>query len=109
GAMQAIGQKVKEVLAPRWLLATSLADRVIAVNPLIRGWGQYFRVGTSTVKFKAIDRYVVQRFAVFLRNKHQWRALGLSSSHVHNDLAAAGLYRLSGTVRYSGTMANARQ
>jgi RNA-directed DNA polymerase len=108
-AMTAIRQKVKEVLAPRWLLATSLADRVRAVNPLVKGWGQYFRVGTSTAKFRAVDRYVVQRFAVFLRNKHQWRALGLSSSRVHNELAAAGLHRLSGTVRYSGAMANARQ
>lgn len=108
-AMKAIRQKVKEVLAPRWLLPTSLADRVRAVNPLIRGWGQYFRVGTSTGKFEAIDRYVVQRFAVFLRNKHQWRALGLSSSRIHNELAALGLYRLSGTVRYSGAMANARR
>ncbi|MBV9326654.1 MAG: hypothetical protein JO352_23080 [Chloroflexi bacterium] len=84
-------------------------DRVKAVNLLIKGWGQYFRVGTSTAKFEAIDRFVVQRFAVFLRNKHQWRALGLSSSRVHEDLAAAGLYRLSGTVRYSGAMANARR
>jgi hypothetical protein len=75
-----------------WLLPTSLANRVRAVNPLVRGWGQYFRVGTSTAAFGEVDRYVVLRFALFLRNKYQWRALGLSTSRVHQQLAATGLY-----------------
>ena len=79
-AMKAIRQKVKELLAPRALVNTSLVERIRAVNPVVRGWGMYFRVGTSTESFEKVDRFVVQRLAIFLRNKHQWRALGWSSA-----------------------------
>ena len=96
-AMKAVGQKVKDLLAPRALLPTSLESRVRVVNPVLRGGGQYFRVGTSTVAFVKVDRYVTLRVAIFLRNKHDWRALGLSGARVHRQRGTAGLYRLAGT------------
>jgi len=107
-AMQAVRQKIREVLSPRAVLSMALEERIWVVNPVLRGWGQYFRIGTSTLAFQKVDRYVTLRFAIFLREKHQWRALGLSGSRVHRQLATAGLYRLTGTVSYSRVV-NARR
>lgn len=39
-------------------LRGSLAAIVATLNPLIRGWRHYFRVGNSTQKLPALDRYV---------------------------------------------------
>ena len=31
------------------------------LNPILRGWGNYFRTGNAATKFRQIDRYVVWR------------------------------------------------
>lgn len=101
-AMKAIRGKVKEALAPRRMLPRSLGDRVRAINPVLRGWGQYFGLGNAAQHFAAVDSYVYSRFVLFDRAKHQ-----RSSRHapgLNQALAAAGLYRLTGTVRYVATV-----
>lgn len=35
-----------------------MAERVGAVNPMLRGWGQYSRTGNPMEKFSEIDKYV---------------------------------------------------
>ena len=100
-AMKAIRLKVKEALAPRYVLPQSLEQRIRAMNPVLRGWGQYFRVGTSARHFAKVDRYVYYRFALFDQAKHQRHNLGWSGPRLPQLLDAAGLHRLSGTVRYS--------
>ncbi len=99
-AMRAIRQKVKAILAPRSVLPFSLADRVRRLNPVLRGWGQYFRIGNSNRQFQALDRYVVFRLARFDQNKRQRGYLGWATPEVMGRLRAAGVFCLSGTVRY---------
>ena len=31
------------------------------LNPLLRGWGNYFRTGNAAIKFRQADDYVVWR------------------------------------------------
>ncbi len=100
-AMKAIRQKVKDTLAPRHVLSNSLNDCVRALNPVLRGWAQYFRVGNSNHKFGQVDRYVTYRLALFDQAKHQRHYLGWSGPRLPQLLDAAKLYRLTGTVRYS--------
>lgn len=99
-AMKAIRQKIKAVLAPRSVLPYSLADRVRLLNPVLRGWGRYFRVGNSNRQFQIIDRYVFHRLARFDQNKRQRDYLGWTTSEVKQRLKATGVFWLSGTVRY---------
>jgi group II intron reverse transcriptase/maturase len=100
-AMKAIRLKVKDALGDRRsVLSHSLDDRVRVVNPVLRGWGQYFRIGNSARKFAQLDHYVYYRFALFDRKKHQRAHVQGAGSRFHQALSAAGLYRLSGTVRY---------
>ncbi len=49
----------------------SLADCVRFLNPVLRGWGQYFRVGNSNRQFHLLDRYVTFRLARFDQDKRQ--------------------------------------
>jgi len=50
---------------------TSLADTVVAVNGLLRGWMTYFRYGYPRVSFRRINYYLLVRFRCFLRNRSQ--------------------------------------
>ncbi|MDQ6885124.1 MAG: group II intron reverse transcriptase/maturase [Candidatus Dormibacteraeota bacterium] len=99
-AMRAIRQKVKAILAPRYGLTNSMADCVRFLNPVLRGWGQYFRVGNSNRQFHLLDRYVTFRLARFDQDKRQRSYLGWATPWLIQRLARAGVYRVTGTVRY---------
>jgi len=103
-AMKAIRQKIKAVLAPRSVLPYSVADRVRRLNPVLRGWGRYFRIGNSNRQFQVLDRYVFVRLARFDQNKRQRDSLGWTLPEVKHRLKAAGVFWLSGTVRYFGSV-----
>jgi RNA-directed DNA polymerase len=38
-----------------------LRDLIAELNPILRGWGNYFRTGNSSIKFVQLDRYVDRR------------------------------------------------
>jgi hypothetical protein len=38
-----------------------IRDVIVVINPILRGWGNYFRTGNAAIKFVQIDRYVVSR------------------------------------------------
>ena len=65
-AMQAIRSPIREQTARRGLKYT-LKTIVAKLNPIIRGWRNYFRVGNATKKFQALDRYVNQRVVQWIR------------------------------------------
>ncbi len=71
------------------------------LNPVLRGWGNYFRTGNAAAKFREIDRYVVDRLRRFLV-KRQGRHLrpGQTVRWTEDWLNGLGLYRLRGTIRY---------
>jgi RNA-directed DNA polymerase len=78
--------------------------RVIAdVNPVVRGWGQYFRTGNAADKFVQIDAYVADRLRALLvkRAGSRLRA-GRATGWRRPFFEALGLCRLRGTIRYPG-------
>jgi len=98
-ALSAIRAKVKAITGPRSRLKWPIQEMVSVLNPVLRGWGQYFRVGNSTKKFSQIDTYVYERLALFDSKKRQQRG---RRWHVHTLawFRRLGVYRLSGSVRY---------
>ena len=71
------------------------------LNPVLRGWGNYFRTGNAAQKFRAVDRHVCDRLRQFM--------LGRFGRHLRPGQAAVwtrewfeghGLHRLRGTIRY---------
>src|SRR5262249_12959308 len=39
------------------------------LNPVLRGWGNYFRTGNASTKFRQIDRYVERRLVRLLERR----------------------------------------
>ena len=78
--------------------------RVIAdLNPVLRGWAQYFRSGNATGPFLRIDRFVEDRLHRLRRARAGSR--GQARYGVMDRRAffeALGLYRLRGTIQYPG-------
>lgn len=56
-AMKAVRSQSRQ-LTDRRGLRIPLRDVVAQLNPVIRGWRNYFHIGNSTKKFQDMDRYV---------------------------------------------------
>ena len=99
-SMQRIRQRVKE-LTPRGRCHADVRDIIADLNPVLRGWGNYFRTGNAAKRFNQLDDYVADRLRS-LRVKRKGRNLragevdGWSREYFWN----LGLHRLRGTVRY---------
>jgi len=99
-SMQRIRQRVKE-LTPRSRCHADLRDVIADLNPVLRGWGEYFRTGNAAQRFNQLDSYVWRRLKT-LRVKRKGRHLRpgeverWSRDYFHN----LGLHRLRGSVRY---------
>ena len=98
-AMASIRAKVRERTAPSrvgWDLRAVVED----LNPVLRGWGAYFRQGNSTAKFGAVDSYVHERMARLASRKHGLHGVNWLDRFTWTWLGDLGIYRLTGTVRY---------
>lgn len=97
-AMASIRGKVRERTDRR--LATRPLEQVVEnLNPVLRGWGAYFRYGNSGQKFDAIDAYVNQRLAMLASTKHGLRGWNWGTRFDHGWVTSLGVHRFSGTVR----------
>ncbi|MBK7517190.1 MAG: hypothetical protein IPI51_16615 [Betaproteobacteria bacterium] len=76
---------------------------IAELNPVLRGWGQYFRSGNAANKFRDVDAYVGRRLKG-LRLKRAGRNLraGKAQQWDRECFEKLGLYRLRGTIRYPG-------
>ena len=68
------------------------------LNRFLRGWGGYFRYGSSAWPFTRISNYAVQRLALFVAKRHK-RAPGYGHSVVvYMSPNRLGLISLDGAV-----------
>jgi group II intron reverse transcriptase/maturase len=100
-AMASIRAKVKAITAPRSRLKQPIGVLVAELNPVLRGWDNYFRWGNSARKFTQIDSYVRERLALFDSKKRQKRGRRWGMVHTSAWFGGLGLHSLSGTVRYA--------
>ncbi len=104
-AMKALRQRIHELTDRRRRAGMKDIREVIRdLNPLLRGWGNYFRTGNASTKFQQVDRYVWDRLVRLLArrggsrrrrsNPREWPHKRFVEDH--------GLYQLLGTIRYPG-------
>jgi RNA-directed DNA polymerase len=88
----------------RWAGMKDIRQVVEVLNPVLRGWGNYFRTGNASLKFQQVDRYVNQRLVRLLRHVRGWRRrrFSLRDWDPARFKADFGLHRLVGTIRYPG-------
>jgi RNA-directed DNA polymerase len=71
------------------------------LNPLLRGWGNYFRTGNAGIKFRQVDHYVVWRLrTLMVRKRGRNLRAGQAQAWTEDWFNGHGLYRLRGTIRY---------
>lgn len=71
------------------------------LNPILRGWGNYFRTGNSARKFNQADRYARERLRrLLLRRYGRNLRPGTAGTWTADWFRDLGLYRLRGAVRY---------
>jgi group II intron reverse transcriptase/maturase len=99
-AMKRVRQRVKE-LTPRGRCHADLRAVIAALNPVLRGWGNYFRTGNAARKFIKLDTYVWRRL-IGLRLKRKGRHLrpGEIATWTRESFWNLGLHRLRGTIQY---------
>lgn len=106
-AMQAIREKIRSIVGERRGLNRTLKEVIAELNPVLRGWGNYFAVGNSSQKLSQIDDYVRERLYLFLSKKYGKSGRGWFERWNHINFRKEGLYQLRGTVRRHEYSANA--
>jgi RNA-directed DNA polymerase len=101
-AMKRVRARIK-ALTGRGRAGMDIREVIADLNPILRGWGNYFRTGNAATKFIQIDHYVEHRLWRLMRKRYgrnlkagQWELW------TREWFEAQGLYRLRGTVRYPG-------
>ena len=97
-AMASMRAKVRE-RTDRRLAGRELHHVVADLNPVLRGWGAYFRYGNSNRKFAAIDSYVHFRLSKLASVKYATRYRLRASRFDYGWLTGLGIHRLTGSVR----------
>ena len=90
---RASGEDVKQIIAK--------------LNPVLRGWGNYFRSGTASREFLKMDSFVYERLVRRLHRRGGQRA-ARRVLWTAEQFRGMGLYRLRGTVRYPAQAASVR-
>ena len=91
-AMDALREKIRTKIGRRYHL--SLQEMIREINPILRGWRNYFRVGNSERHFYRLDRFVMNRLRIFVKRKHNDPCRGMRNVSVAL-FARLGLFRLA--------------
>jgi RNA-directed DNA polymerase len=99
-AMKRVREKIK-VKTGRNRVGRDIEDVIDDLNPLLRGWGSYFRTGNAAQKFRQVDDYVVFRLhRLMVKKRGRNLRAGQARAWTEDWFNGHGLYRLRGTVRY---------
>jgi len=107
-AMKSIRAKVHDLTSRcRRAGMKDIREVIAELNPVLRGWGNYFRTGNASGKFNTVDRYVRQRLLGLLKRRGGNRCWRLGGRPFRREqwphrrfVTEHGLYQLLGTIRY---------
>jgi group II intron reverse transcriptase/maturase len=97
-AMKRIRERVHELTEARHS-GKDVKQIIATLNPVLRGWGNYFRSGNAERKFNQLDSYVWSRLTRWMVRRGGQRP-GRFEKWTHEKFVSMGLYQLRGTVKY---------
>ena len=99
-AMKRLREKIHDRTDRRYA-GTDIRVVIDGLNPILRGWGNYFPTGNAAEKFTQLDGYVVWRLRRLMIKK-RGRNLHAGQAHqwTHDWFNGQGLHQLRGTIRY---------
>jgi len=78
-----------------------IRDVIADLNPVLRGWGNYFRTGNAAAKFRQADHYVRQRLrGLMIKKRGRNLHAGQADAWTEEWFNGHGLHRLRGTICY---------
>lgn len=100
-----VRQRVRELIGRGWQGVRDVRVLIAMLNPVLRGWGAYFRLGNAARKFNQLDGFVWRRLVRFMvrrkgRHLRPGEVRGWTAEFFHR----LGLHRLRGSVRYPGVV-----
>jgi RNA-directed DNA polymerase len=99
-AMKRLREKVKHRTA-RHRVGTDIRVVINDLNPILRGWGNYFRTGNAADKFTELDRYVVWRLRrLMIKKRGRNLRAGQAQQWTQDWFNGHNLHQLRGTIRY---------
>ena len=102
-AMKRVRRRIHELTDRRWNWVKDVRELIHRLNPVLRGWGNYFRTGNAAIRFQQLDHYVWQRLHRFMKvRKGRHLKAGDSAQWSHKFFWGHGLHRLLGTNQYPG-------
>jgi RNA-directed DNA polymerase len=99
-AMKRIRLRIHELTDRRSYGGKDVNVIIERLNPVLRGWGGYFKTGNADAKFNQVDWYVHQRLHDWLRKRGGQRSSFRRSRWPFERLFGMGLHQLRGTVAY---------
>lgn len=100
-SLRRVRARVKDLTDRKWQGVKDVRVVIGNLNPVLRGWGTYFRTGNAAQKFRAVDRYVCQRLHRFMVERYgRHLRPGQAAAWTREWFEGHGLHRLRGTIRY---------
>lgn len=106
-AMERIRERINEMTQPG-SRSKDVKELIGKLNPVLHGWGNYFKTGNSDRKFNQVDKYVCFRLIRWLYRRQGQRERYHGGKNMYERLYGMGLYRLRGTVCYPSQAAPMR-
>lgn len=93
-AMEAMREKIREVLGNRSRIKMSMYDLVQIINKKVIGLRNYYKLKYANRQLHKIDCYIIERFTIWYNNKIQRKRRHRGINEIINKLNKIGLARL---------------
>ena len=107
-SMKKIQTRVHELTSVRGNGVKNVDEMIAALNPVLRGWGNYFRSGNADREFNELDGYVYRRITRWMDRRGGQRSRFQQDQWPRERLHEIGLHRLQGKVFYPAQAAPVR-
>ncbi len=106
-SVKKLKRNVREMIGTRDILKLSLKEVTEIINPILRGWMNYFKFGNSSKIFNRMDSYVHERLALWWSKKHQKKGRRWKTDFTWEKFSESGIVLMTGSVKYWSKTLNA--